>query len=94
MWEEWKKLFGDDSCPSVSVFTWGLVGTAGVGGQRDGKFQEGKLNCVCYRVTCNMCVSACACECAFLYGYMYMCVCSSAHSCGCIADGGDTVVAF
>ena len=81
VWEVRKqKLYGDDSCLIQSQSSpGGLRGAAGVEGQRDGKFQEGKLYCVCYacRVSgaaCNVCVDACecTCECAYLYGYMYM----------------------
>ena len=57
MWEVRKqKLYGDDSCPNQLQYQsspGGLGGAAGVEGQRDGKFpdgkfREGKLYCVCY----------------------------------------------
>ena len=79
-------------------------GATGVEGQRDGKFREGKLCCVCYSsvAACNVCVDACACTCGCKCKYdnvhsgMDTCTCvgSSAHSCGCVADGGDAMAAF
>ena len=45
------KLYGDDSCPNQlqsQSSPWSLGGGTGVEGQRDGKFREGKLYCVCY----------------------------------------------
>ena len=61
MWEVRKqKLYGDDSCPnqlqSLSS-PGGLRGATGFEGQRDGKFREGKLCCVCY--ACRVSVAAC-----------------------------------
>ena len=70
MWEVRKqKLYGDDSCPNQlqsQSSPGGLGCAAGVEGQRDSKFWEGKLYFVCYacRVTvaaCNVCVDACLC---------------------------------
>ena len=52
----------------------------------DGKFQEGKLYCVCY--ACR--VSVAACNVCVACGYK----CKCAHSCGCVADGGDAMAAF
>ena len=47
VWEVTKQiLYGDDSCPNQlqsQSSPWGLGGAAGVEGQRDGKFREGKL---------------------------------------------------
>ena len=63
VWEVRKqKLYGDDSCPNQlqsQSSLGGLGGTAGVEGERDGKFREGKCYCACYRVNvgaCNVCV--------------------------------------
>ena len=74
MWEIRKqKQYGNDGCPNQlhsQSSPGGLVGIAGVGGQM---LDEGKLNCVYYRVTCDMCVGACACECA--------CKCDNVHTC-------------
>ena len=62
---------------SPHLGVWGVL--LGLGGKGMVISMKGKLDCVCYRVTCNMCVGACACECAckcdnctFLYGYMDM----------------------
>ena len=76
----------------------------GLRGQRDGKFREGKLYCVCYACTvsvavCNVCVDACACTCGCKCKCdtcmdTSTCMCSSANSCGCVADGGDAMAAF
>ena len=80
------------------------LGATGVEGQRDGKFREGKLHCVCYSsvAACNVCVDACACTCGCKCKYDNVhscmdtctCMCSSSHSCGCVADGGDAMAAF
>ena len=111
VWEVRKqKLYGDDSFPDQlqsQSSPGGLGGATGVEGQRDGKFQEGKLYCVCYacRVSvaaCNVCVDAsactCGCKCKFDNVHFCMdtctCMCSSAHSYGCMADGRDAMVAF
>ena len=77
------KLYVDDSCPNQlnsQSSPGGLDGTAGVEGQRDGKFREGKLYCVCYacRVSvaaCNVCVDVCTCTCGC------KCKCNNVHSC-------------
>ena len=69
VWEVRKqKLYGDDSCPNQiqsQSSLGGQGGATGVEGQRDGKFREGKLHCVCYSsvAACNVCVDACACTC-------------------------------
>ena len=111
VWEARKqKLYGDDSCPNQlqsQSSPGGLGGATGVEGQRDGKFGEGELYCVCYacRVSvaaCNVCVDACACtcgckcKCGNVHSCMDTCarMCSSAHSCGWVADGGDAMAAF
>ena len=70
-----------------------------------GMVSSGKVSCVvCYAsvAACNVCVDACACTCGCKckYDNVYSCmdtctcVCSSAHSCGCVADGGDAMAAF
>ena len=66
--------------------------------------REGKLHCVCYAsvAACNVCVDACACTCGYkckcdnVHSCMDTCTCmySSAHSCGCVSDGGDAMAAF
>ena len=108
VWEVRKqKLYGDDSCPNQlqsQSSPGGLGGATGVEGQRDGKFREGKLRCVCYSsvAACNVCVDACACTCGCKCKYDNVhscmdtctCMCSSAHSCGCVADGGGAMAAF
>ena len=46
-----QKLYGDNLCPNQlqsQSSPGGLGGAAEVDGQRDGKFREGKLYCVCY----------------------------------------------
>ena len=51
---------------------------------------------------CNVCVHACTCTCGCkckrdnVHSYMKTCtrMSSSAHSCGCVADGGDAMAAF
>ena len=52
VWEVRKqKLYGDDTCPNQhqsQSSTGGLGVATGVVRQRDGKFREGKLYCVCY----------------------------------------------
>ena len=63
-----------------------------------------KLHCVCYSsvAACNVCVDACACTCGCKckYDNVHSCMdtctsmCSSAHGCGCVADGGDAMAAF
>ena len=40
-----QKVYGDDSCPN-QLQSQSSHGGLGVPGQRDGKFQGGKLNCV------------------------------------------------
>ena len=40
-----------------------------------------------------MCVGACTCECDNVHSRMDTCMCSSAHSCGCVANSGDTMAA-
>ena len=103
-------MYGDDSCPNQlqsQSSPGGLGGATGVEGQRDGKFREGKLYCVCYacRVSVaarNVCVDAsactcgCKCKCDNVHSCMdtCSCMCSSAHSCGYVADGGDAMAAF
>ena len=61
VWEVRKqKLYGDDSCPNQlqsQSSPGGLGGATGVEGQRDGKFREGKLHCVCY--ACRVSVAVC-----------------------------------
>ena len=84
----------------ISVLTWGSGGTTGVEGQRDGKFWEGKWSCVCSVGKRNMCIGACSCRCTCTYRCHNVhsslntctCMCSSVHSCGCVADGRDTMV--
>ena len=105
MWEVRKqKLHGDDSCPNQlqSKSSPGCLGcTAGVEGQRDGRFQEGKWYCVCYRVNVgerNIRVGACTCRCTYTYNVhscmdACACMCSSAHRCRCVADGGNAMAA-
>ena len=73
----------------------GLGGTAGVKGQRDGKFWEGKRY---YRVKVGACMSCicegtCTCKCDNVHSCMdtCTCICSSAHSCECVADGKDAM---
>ena len=83
-----------------------LWGATGVEGQRVRKFRN-ELYCVwgACRVSvaaCNVCVDACACTCGCkckcdnVHSCMDTCTCmySSAHSHGCVADGGDAVAAF
>ena len=100
VWEVRKqKLYGDDSCPNQlqsQSSPGGLGDATGVEGQRDGKFREGKLRCVCYSsvAACNMCVDACAYDNVQSCMDTCTCMCSSAHSCGCVADGGDAMAAF
>ena len=63
MWEVWKQKLLAMTLPNQlqsQSSPGGLVGATGVEGQRDGKFREGKLCCVCYayRVSvgaCNVC---------------------------------------
>ena len=70
---------------------------------------SGKVSCiVCYAYTrvsvaaCNVCVGACACTCGCkckcdnVHSCMDTCTCmsSSAHSCGCVADGGDAIIIY
>ena len=88
VWEVRKqKLYGDDTCPNQlqsQSSPGGLGGAAGVEGQRDGKFPDGKfreskLYCVCYAckvsvAECNVCVDECACTCGC------KCKCDNAHS--------------
>ena len=89
MWEVRKqKLYGDDSCPNQlqsQSSPGGLGGATGVEGQRDGKFREGKLHCVCYAsvAACNVCVDACACTlgvnvsvimCILVWIHVHICV--------------------
>ena len=54
--------------------------------------------CVCYRVNVGECnISVCVCILVgvmCILAWMHACMCSSAHSCGCAANGGDTMVAF
>ena len=83
---------------SVSL-VWGSA--AGVEGH---KFREGKLDCVCYAVEYPLVHVMCV----LMYVHVLVgvnvsvimcipmdtCMCSSAHSCGCVADGGDTMAAF
>ena len=50
-------LYGDNSCPNQlqsQSSPGGLGGATGVEGQRDGKFQEGKLYCVFYACRVSM----------------------------------------
>ena len=81
VWEVRKQnLYGDDSCPNQlqsQSSPGGLEGATGVEGQRDGKFREGKLHCVCYAsvAACNVFVDACACICGC------KCKCDNVHSC-------------
>ena len=102
-----QNLYGDDLCPNQlqsQSSPGGLGGAIGVEGQREGKFREGKFYCVCYAcvVACNVCVDACACTCRCkcncdnVKPCMDACafICSSAHSCGCMANGGDAMAAF
>ena len=86
----------------------GLGGATGVEEQKDGKLQEGKLYCVFVMhveyllLHVNVCVDACACTCGCkckcdnVHFCMdtCTCMCSSAHSCGCVANDGDTMAAF
>ena len=47
-----------------------------------------------------MCVDACTCTCGgkcviiLVWIHVHVCVYSSARSCGCVTDGGDTRAAF
>ena len=61
---------------------------------------SGKVNCIVYVGTCNVvractCTCGCKCKCDNVQSCMdaCTCICSSARSCGCVADGGDAVVA-
>ena len=66
-----KETKSNNSCPNQlqsQSSPAGLGSAVRVERQRDGKFQEGKLYCVCYtcRVSvgaCNVCVGACTCRC-------------------------------
>ena len=106
VWEVRKpKLYGDDSCPNQlqsQPSPTGLGGATGVEGQR-----AGKVSCIELVMhveyllvhVLNVCVGACTCTCGCnckCDSCMDTCTCmySSAHSCGCVADGGDAMAAF
>ena len=101
------KFYGDNTCPNQlqsQSSTGGLEGATGVEGQRDGRFRS----CVVFvmhveylllRVMCVdacTCTCGCKCKCDNVHSCMdtCTCMCSSAHGCGCVVDGGDTMAAF
>ena len=72
------------SCPNQLQSQSSPGGLGGATG--DGKFLEGKLRCVCYSSVAAYNVHSGMDTCT--------CMCSSAHSCWCVADGGDAMAAF
>ena len=55
--EVWESNKGQTNALESQSSPGGLEGATGVEGQRDGKFREGKLHCVCYASCVEECIN-------------------------------------
>ena len=72
----------------------------GVEGQRAGMVSSGKVSCIVMHVEYLLLRVMCVLMHVHVFVGVHTCMdictctCSSAHSCGCVADGGDAMAAF